>query len=335
MDTWIGHLHNHYRTFGDSSMGLLEQAKRVAAEGLSAAYGESLERLTGSDPTVYVVRRITLRLALRFQDNSSDEQLAASWGQGLARTVLKQVRDGKAECVRFGNQAEFMACFLTDLLAGQAWQKWYYGPFRVYRRDQVATTIHTLLSEQRAHLNALLTHLHHEHRLEETVLALDATSLGLLWQPDGHVNQQMLEVFEPIFRTAWQLLAQVLGISDQATNLQELIRIFVMRKPAIPDWSDASSLADAVTDVVVFLRERELSDRAINPDVIPRLEQAVTLLDWLDQDRLRSALLTVFNPSPSIDQTAPVRHGSDRCGLQPRAGREQPRRHRPQSGPCG
>jgi hypothetical protein len=291
-------------------MGLLEQAKRVATEGLCAAYGESLERLTEFDPTVYVVRRITLRLALRFQDTSSDEQLAGSWGQGLARTVLKQVHDGQTECVRFGNQAEFMACFLMDLLAGQAWQKWYYGPFRAYQRDQVSTTIQTLLSEQRAHLNALLTYLHQEHRLEETLLALDEISVGLLWKPDGYTNQQMLEVFEPIFQTAWQLLARVLEISIQPTNFQEPIRAFLTCNPAIPDWSDASSLADAVTDAVVFLKQRELSGQAIDPDTIVRLEQAVALLDWLDQVRLKAALLTVFNPSPGIDQTAPVRYGA-------------------------
>ena len=51
--------------------------------------------------------------------------------------------------MRFTGEAEFVGSFLVDLVAGSAWEHWYYGAFHRYRRADADATIRAVLGGER------------------------------------------------------------------------------------------------------------------------------------------------------------------------------------------
>src|SRR5262245_17891531 len=137
MQARIGHIHIRYRAprASTAASAALPALGRVASEGIASACDRALGRVFEEDPIVYVVRKVTARIAVLAPRAALESRLADQWGECLCRSVVRTIAKGEdgGNLVRFDNQAEFVARFLTDFIAGGVWESWYYGAFRAYR----------------------------------------------------------------------------------------------------------------------------------------------------------------------------------------------------------
>jgi len=101
------------------------EIRRSLSQVLSAAFSTWFSE---TDSSLWFVRQLEIDLAIN----------AASNGEGVSRTFTRQL--GRAlgdtlqdtdqnNVVRFSSPADYLARFLSDLAAGDAWGRWYYESF--------------------------------------------------------------------------------------------------------------------------------------------------------------------------------------------------------------
>src|SRR5512138_1561898 len=106
----------------------LEQEIRGRVAGI---YSAALDQAFEGDPSVYVMRGVSLRLEVALADQNTSkfvQQVAKDMAGAVQRKALEN-----EDTVRFEDQADYQAHFITDLLRGNAWDSWLYGPFRQFK----------------------------------------------------------------------------------------------------------------------------------------------------------------------------------------------------------
>src|SRR5438105_3977460 len=82
-----------------------------------------------TDPSLWLIRRLEIDVAV----NAAWERegLARSLSKEVVRTLGLTLRDrmDQDNVVRFPNRRAYLASFLADLAAGDAWRRWYYEAF--------------------------------------------------------------------------------------------------------------------------------------------------------------------------------------------------------------
>ncbi len=110
-----------------------------------------------------------------------DVSLARAWGEGVARAVVGGLGDTR-NVRRFENQADYVATFIADLLAGRAWAQWYYGAFNPLRGAPPGEAIGRVLLDNRPHLAEIVARLGRQpETLRATLRAVPPATLHALW----------------------------------------------------------------------------------------------------------------------------------------------------------
>jgi hypothetical protein len=316
MDGRIGHLHCRYRLIGARGSAGVVTARldRLAQERVAEALEDALDQALGEDPTVYVLRQVEARLALGVGGVPTDARLAQRWGERLAGAVVHSIahdpNDG-INLVRFADQADYVAHFVTDLLRGKAWSPWFYGAFAPLRSRSTGDALRTALLDNREHLPAILSYLHRYDALELLLAALDAATLRLLWSHGlGAYISPDPEPVRPLFAGALRLMDRLELWARARPAGEALFQAYVANGPPQGDWRDRSGLAAAVLDILRFLADRgylRRSDGVQDEAFLSRLDQALKDFDWLDADWLRTSLLDLLGGPGSRETDLPVR----------------------------
>lgn len=293
MDTQIEQLHCRYRVIGavpapDVTVRRLDQ---VARQWLPEALGRALERALGADPAVYVLRQVDDRMVLHLVPAIGDAQLAQQWAVHLAGAALRRIVCGEDDqCVRFADQAEYVAAFVADLLAGNAWDRWYYGAFAELCGLDARATLRAVLQQHRADLPALLLALRRRGALEQLLRAMSEPDLRMLWAaaraPGADATPESLR---PLFAAALDLLGAIDLAGQNRPDPEALFSRYLAGAPPLADWRDRGSLTEAFLATLGFLLRQE---RTSTPPIADpaALDQALASLDWLDTARIRAAL---------------------------------------------
>ena len=115
-----------------------------------------LTRWLGGEEGIWLIRRLDLDLTVNVAWES--QQLARHWAQNLVQ-LLAQIRHHAGEnAIYFDDAVQYRAHFVVDLAAGQAWQRWYYGPFGGLRALPTSAALRTtLLDDAQEGILTLLT----------------------------------------------------------------------------------------------------------------------------------------------------------------------------------
>jgi hypothetical protein len=190
---------------------------------LMEAYEHALEQRLGSDATVVVLRSVHSRQLLPLSQTTTDQQLARRWGERMAASVLCRISDagpGDRDVVKFANQADYLACFVSDLMQGQAWDRWYYGAFRYLRGLSFNEVVRRLLLDNRDHMGATLVLLEQRRLLSGLLSAVDApVRLALWYQGLRH----------------WSGAVQTLTLPDALELYSSWVRQGLLARPAEAD----------------------------------------------------------------------------------------------------
>ncbi len=324
MDDRIAHLRCRYRPIADRDAvpALIARLDRVARDELPRALDGALARTLGTD-AVYVLRRVDSRLTLRIDTDATDGRLARRWADGLAAAVARTVAASPGSGVagsgvaRFADQAEYVARFVRDLLAGRAGSCWYYGPLERYRNQGKAAALHAVLLAHREHLPRILAQL--PVAVVETLLAvLEPPALRSLWcEGLSGTAAASPAAGRPLVAAALDL-ADRLGLWAGSRPASEaLLRDYQVSAPPPVDWRDRRGLAAGVLDVLRFLLRRgarsaaaiaaggteAAPSAALRGDAAGRRARVLAELDWLDSSWLDAALGEMAEaPQPLFDR---------------------------------
>jgi hypothetical protein len=118
---------------------------RSLSQVLSAAFSPWFSE---TDSSLWFVRRLEIDLAVNAAGDG--EQVTRTLTRQLGRALGDTLQDGvdTDNVVRFPNPAAYLARFLSDLAAGDAWGRWYYESFFGLRMLPTSAALRTAICDQ-------------------------------------------------------------------------------------------------------------------------------------------------------------------------------------------
>ena len=154
---------------------------KLVRERLPAIIQDELGHAPAGADAYYVVRRLHLSLWLDAMA-SEDGDVADRWGKLVAGALVRAILYANGDNVRrFEDGASFVATFLSDLMAGQAWTQWAYEEFRPLEGLSVGETASYLLAARPALLVRVAERLAAAGRLKRLIEAIGERDAKLLW----------------------------------------------------------------------------------------------------------------------------------------------------------
>jgi hypothetical protein len=270
--------------------------QRVATDAIAACDRILAEQL-GGDPRVYLVRHLRLQASERVPDAGREQALSERVGRRLAAAVLHRLASADSDIQCFESRADYIAQFAVDLLAGRAWDRWYYRPFSRLRAELPGATLKNVFAEHRAHIPRILAALDQNNALGPVLVTLGPKGATELWAEGLDRLPTGGQTLRPLVEAALALADELdlwVGVRIEApTVLRELAGSLPQS-----DWRDRRALSVTVHAVLAEL-SRQGYLRAPTDDK-ERWADAVPALDWLDLAWLQDSLQVVWGTTASV-----------------------------------
>ena len=119
--------------------------KRSLSHVLSAVFSSWFSE---TDSSLWFVRRLELDLAVNASGDG--EHVTRTFTRQLGRALGDTLQDGTNHnnVVRFASPADYLAHFLSDLAAGDAWGRWYYESFFGLRMLPTSAALRTAVCDR-------------------------------------------------------------------------------------------------------------------------------------------------------------------------------------------
>jgi hypothetical protein len=327
MDGRIGRLNCRYLVAAPSAEAeLVTRLDRVARDLLADSLMTALNCALAHDSTVYVMRKIKAELVLDSESFTADTQIAAQWGESLARAVTRTIardRSDATNLVTFASEADYTAHFIDDLIAGTAWDRWFYSPFFRLRNFSLPIALQKALTESKDQIPVVLKHLNARGVMQDVCSVLGPQGAEFVWQELAEKDPALPDALRPLFHLATDLMIRLDFEFSESPNIDSLLRSFTSRNSAQVDWRDSTGLAIALWTIVTHV----IGSGVVQPPLtqpaelwLPRITTALTAFDWLDRAYLEQTLLQFLSgeerkgqspnadrlqsPTPSADDTA-------------------------------
>jgi hypothetical protein len=150
---------------------LRQRLDRCVTERLPGYCGASLAGfLNPDDPSVWRIRELQTDFSVEMS-LQSDELIARNWAEDLAWRIAAVARGGEQSesILCFENRIAYLAQFILDLAAGQAWGKWYYEEFESLRSLSLSQTLGETFVREPGEAAAVVLRLASAQRLEGIV----------------------------------------------------------------------------------------------------------------------------------------------------------------------
>jgi hypothetical protein len=293
--TTIHHWRCRCRLAGRAASGSrAKQLERVMREELARSFHAELDQALGDDPRVYLIKQVKLHNILRLPPGAGDEQIAHGWGTRLVREVMRQIARGNYGLLVFPSQADYIAQFLSDLLEGSPWDRWFYRSFAGCRAGSLGESIRCVLVTHAEHLAAILAALQRAGRLERLLAALKPATAAELWSRQTPRDNAGLTL-RPFYAAALALIDRLNLWLRSHPGIERLPNELGLALPVL-DWRDSRSLAVALLSILTALKAHGyLRQSEANESIFAeRLDQALQTLDWLDTDWLNQPLFDLL-----------------------------------------
>ncbi|HKP51309.1 MAG TPA: hypothetical protein VJ183_01510 [Chloroflexia bacterium] len=145
----VGRLEGRYTISGEhpDPEGVRSRLDAASQEALHLAVSALTPLWSSTGKGVWLVRRLSVNVDVNMSWDSGD--LARCWAMQLARRLANTLYDDGEEIsddvVHFRSHAAYLARFLVDVAAGDAWSRWYYHPFGGLRMLSQSQAIRTAL----------------------------------------------------------------------------------------------------------------------------------------------------------------------------------------------
>ena len=164
---------------GDSRVGDAHaRLDRIMRTTLAPACARRLAPLLVNDGAVWFIRRLdvdaTVDLSL-----PDEEAIVELWAERIAGRIGRLLGEGIGgdDVVRFADRAAYVARFFEDIVAGRAWDQWYFAPFDSLRALPTSAALREVLLRDPEPADAALTQLARGGRLGSVLRAMTEADL--------------------------------------------------------------------------------------------------------------------------------------------------------------
>lgn len=299
----------------------IERALHARLADLISAQLEAIEE--GSDEVIVVreaIARVSLRIGEHVRDAAALERVSHA-ARDAVIALLARPADDDEHVRRFPSDAAYAGAFIVELLAGTAWDRWYFDSFTRFRRADHARTIAALLADADTECMGLFAWLEQRGRFADLLRLVGPTAARALASASSLSTAAAIPPSDlaPL-AVATFAIAESLGISIDVASRSELLTEYFRQHTERPEWTDRRALTDWTWRFMRWIAAREPSAAftvTLSGGPPPALVSLLAeRLDWLDGE-------TILGRVASLSQQAPaprllVEPGSDQHPLAPR-----------------
>jgi hypothetical protein len=288
------------------------EIKRSLSQVLSAEFSSWFSE---TDSSLWFIRRLEIDLAVN--GSSDGEGVSRTFSRQLGRALGDTLQDSADHnnVVRFASPADYLAHFLSDLAAGDAWGRWYYESFYGLRMLPTSAVLRTAVCSRQDIGQAALLQLQ-SWELKDVMRALNRQDARLILESLTQGARGKSE-FDPneIAWSIWRLIDLDLldelnewgralylylsaGHHDEQSDLYGTdagIRLLRCSPESLREV--AAELKTAKTEARVAETERRYTSFGGAFLLLPLLDQiplAEALRDWPDADEAAAISLVRF-----------------------------------------
>lgn len=271
-------------------------------ERIGQVCDHAFEETFQNDPCVIVVRKVQAKLAVFASHAVPDSRLAEQLGARLCASVVRAIVSSDGEnVVRFENQAAYVSGFLSNFVGGTAWVHWYHGAFHSLRALPPDQAILAVLVENLDCLGEILHRLTVANSLVAVLAGLGPDGQRQLWlrftrQTTEAPSEDAVCIF---VHSAFHLVDSLSLWASSRPSEQQFLSEYLQSHPSNPQWTDPSSLAAAVVEVLRALSRAAWLPRhhTFGPQELARLDSALAAsCDWLDKSVLKKSIVALLSP---------------------------------------
>jgi len=132
-----------------SEVNVERELRKIAMQQLKDKLANALAPLDTNNELIVVIKRLELDFEIDLSLTSA--QIAQYWAEKIKCCLVDLLLKKNSNHIAiFPNKANYIKCFIVDLIHSTAWQNWYYRYFDGTRRLTKSRTITTLLFEDYA-----------------------------------------------------------------------------------------------------------------------------------------------------------------------------------------
>jgi hypothetical protein len=304
--------HVEYRVGSRSTAGsaLVPSLDRAIRSALEEAITRRLALAFGDDEAVVVVREAHASVTLNAQDcvlsSAVVDRVSAAAADAVVATVTSPATDDSV--ARFASQIEFLGTFIVEVIAGTAWDRWFFGPLRAYRRQTAEETIAAVLADNDAAAIVEWMKTRGHHDAVAFILARDVLSRSELERLQAARDRDDLSKTSPLADTAFQLL-RAMGWTARRWSARDAHARYLALHPGLPDWTSMRSLSAWVARFVRFTIGTNDEDESPQPPLSADAADPLLAgsLDWLDVAWLRGELRAIVEEIEERASEPPLR----------------------------
>jgi hypothetical protein len=150
---------------------------RIMRSSLPHECAKRLETLLPDDGAVWFIRRLDVEAVVDLA--LDDVAVAGLWADGILDGLTRTLAGSESgnEFMHFPDRATYLASFLEDLVAGHAWDRWYYAQLDSLRQLPTGVAIREALVRDVEEADAALVMLAATGRLGVVLSAMSPTDL--------------------------------------------------------------------------------------------------------------------------------------------------------------
>jgi hypothetical protein len=294
--TTIGHLHCEYLIPAShpEPAALRARLDSVAHDYLAGVCSMWLTRLLDPhEPSIWLIRRLDVEVSLNI-GGLDLATVAELWGRQLVKAIMRALTSAEQldpeRVMHFPDYNTYLAHFVSDLVAGRAWDQWYYRSFDSLRSLPLSAAIRTVMTREPERIAAVFVLLATQRRLEPVLECLTVHDAHTLYVQSYPVERDAADTTEiapegqhnvasertrPLTNRAQAVhYDDAESVKEEASQAGTALRGASVNKPAVPPHADKSHFrAEEVSSRAETLCSHTEESSAGAEGVLPRAEE--------------------------------------------------------------
>ncbi len=278
----IERFHSNYFIKGKMPPQVIrDRLDRIAGTLLAEEIDLILSRVLQNNSSLVFIKKINIDLIFNLL-KMDDKAIAKFWAAEIVSGITKKLQStkrpyleppGESNVVVFQDKAEYLACFIHDLLMGAAWDRWYFQGFRDLSTISVREIIKLIFQQNPDIAEDILKVLAGMEFLDSVLEEFSDKDIEVIYSNYLRAGyDSSTTVDDKNYKKLIQLISEIMrnrlvGLSsDLPRGYKSCLKIYLLFLKRYPEFKSKAFLKWAIEDIIFNKSDTLLTSETKIPD---------------------------------------------------------------------
>lgn len=268
---------------------------RIAGNLLEKEIHLTLSQVLHDNSVLYFIRKIKVDLGLNLA-KLNDRAIAKLWAKKITSSIIHLLQSADRPYLEpykdlnvaiFQNRAVYLTNFIQDLLIGRAWDKWYFQEFKYLSPLPKKEIIKLIFKQHREIIEEIFMVSVEMGTLDKILEELAEEDIKAIYS--HYLGESLRKDFDSIIKTESRdyikIVQFISGIirngqidisADLPQSYKVCLKVYLLALKKYPEFKPEASLKGAIEDVIFHKRERLLTTKPEELDIVDTPEEIST-----------------------------------------------------------